>query len=121
MAAPSPLVIAQGKMEAIEAVRRVITSNRGQGNGNSNPLGLPLGVDGKPVELALVSFQGEEERERCVRCNILCTFLANQPRLVHSFNGLSHVHQTLVLILQEPGGGEPHPMKEWFLGATGPQ
>ena len=58
MASPSLLVIAQGKREAIEAMHRVITSTRGQGNGGNNPLGFPLGVDGKPVELKVVLLQG---------------------------------------------------------------
>ena len=115
MATPSPLVIAQGKMEAIKAVKRVITSNRG-----SNPLGLPVGADGRPVELSLVSFQGEEEGERHVRCNMLCTLLAGQPKLLHSFNGLTQAHQTLVLMLQEPEKRGAHSMKEWFLGASRP-
>ena len=59
MASPSLLIIAQGKREAIEAVRKVITSTRGQGKGGNDPLGLPLGVDGKPIELKVISLQGE--------------------------------------------------------------
>ena len=107
MATPSSLVIAQGKMEAIEAVKRVITSNRG-----NNPLGLPVETDGKPVELSLVSFRGDGEEERHVRGNMLCKLLAGWPKLLHSFNGLTQAHQILVLMLQEPAGKGDHLMKE---------
>ena len=51
MAKPSPSAIAQGKMEAIEAVRKVITPCEGD-----NSLGLPTEVDGRPVELSLALF-----------------------------------------------------------------
>ena len=67
MATPTSVAIAQGKIEAIEAVKREFTSNRGH-----NPLGLPTEVDGKPVELALAPFQGDGEGERHVRGNMLC-------------------------------------------------
>ena len=47
--------------------------------------------------------------------------MANRLKLVQAFNGLSPVHQILVLLLQEPKEDEPHSVKEWFLQATGPQ
>ena len=121
MASPPSHVVKQEKLETIEAVRKVSTQTGGHIARDNNPLGLPHGKDRKPIELGIVSLQGEEERERHVRCNILCTFLAKRPRLLHSFNGLSHAHQTLVLMLQEPEGRGDHSMKEWFLGASGQQ
>ena len=115
MATPSSLAIAQGKMEAIEAVKREFTSNRGH-----NPLGLPTEIDGKPVELALVPFRGDEEGERHVRSNMLCKLLAERPKLLHRFNSLMQAHQILALMLQEPAG-QNYPLKEWFLEASGAQ
>ena len=51
MATPSPSAIAQGRMEAIEAVRKVTLPDKGD-----NSLGLPTEVDGRPVELSLAPF-----------------------------------------------------------------
>ena len=86
-----------------------------------NPLGLPQGKDGRPLELRVVLLPGTEDRERHIRCNSLCTYLANQPELTLAFNGLSHIHQVLVLLLYEPREDEPYAIKAWFLQATGPQ
>ena len=88
---------------------------------DNNLLGLPQGKDGRPIELRVVSLQGEEGQERHIRCNAFCTYLANQSELVQAFNGLSHVHQILALLLHKPREDEPHFVKEWFLRATGPQ
>ena len=83
MASPSPSAIAQGRMEAIEAVRKVITPCKGDG-----PSGLPTEVEGGPAEWSLAPFRGDGEEERHVRGNELCKLLAKRPELVHSFNGL---------------------------------
>ena len=88
---------------------------------DNNPLGLSQGKDGRPIKLRVVLLQGEEGRERHIRCNAFCTYLANQSELVQAFNGLSHVHQILALLLHEPREDKPHFVKEWFLRATGPQ
>ena len=95
MATPSPSAIAQGRMEAIEAVRKVITPCKGD-----NSLGLPTEVDGRPVELSLAPFRGDGEEERRVRGNELCRLLAKRPELVHSFNDLPAAQQLLTLMLQ---------------------
>ena len=113
MATPSPSAIAQGRMEAIEAVRKMITPCKGD-----NLLGLPTEVDGRLVELSLAPFQGDGEEERHVRGNELCRLLAKRPELVHSFNGLPADQQLLTLMLQEPAGAEGCAVKEWFLEAS---
>ena len=74
MATPSPSAIAQGRMEAIEAVRKVIPPCKG-----NNSLGLPTEVDGKPAELSLTPFRGDGEEERHIRGNELCRLLAKRP------------------------------------------
>ena len=94
MATPTSVAIAQGKMEAIKAVKREFTSNRGH-----NPLGLPTEVDGKLVELALVPFRGDGEGERHVRGYMMCKLLAERPKLLHHFNSLMKAHQILALML----------------------
>ena len=88
---------------------------------DGNPLGLPWDADGQPVKPRLVTIQGDGSRERHIRCNAFCTYLANQSELVQAFNGLSHLHQVFTLLLHEPREDEPHSVKEWFLRATGPQ
>ena len=99
MASPPAHIVEQGKREAIEAVRRAIAHSGAHMVRDNNPLGLPQGKDGRPPELRVVSLQGAEGRERHIRCNAFCTYLANQSVLVQAFNGLSHVHQILTLLL----------------------
>ena len=114
-------MVEKGKQEAIEAVWKE-TAHAGAHMGrDNNPLGLPQGKDGRSIELRVVSLQGEEGRERHIRCNAFCTYLANQSELVQAFNGLSHLHQVFVLLLHKQKEDEPHSVKEWFLRATGPQ
>ena len=102
MALPPAHIVEKGKWEAIEAVRRATVHSRAHMVRDNNPLGLPQGKDGRPIELRVVLLQGEEGRERHIRCNAFCTYLANQSELVQAFNGLSHVHQILALLLHEP-------------------
>ena len=120
MASPPAHIVEKGKREAIEAVQRAIAHSRAHIVRDNNPLGLPQGKDGRPLKLRVVLLQGTEERERHIRCNALCTYMANQSELVLAFNGLSHVHQVLALLLHEPREDKPHSVKEWFLRATGP-
>ena len=121
MASPPSCVVKQENLETIEVGQKVSTLAGGHMARDNNPLGLPHGKDGRPIELRVASLQGEEGRERHIRCNAFCTYLANQSELVQAFNGLSHVHQILALLLHEPREDEPHFVKEWFLRATGPQ
>ena len=99
-------MVEKGKWEAIEAVWRVTAHAGAHMVRDNNPLGLP---------------QGEEGRERHIRCNAFCTYLANRSELVQAFNGLSHLHQVFTLLLHKPREDEPHSVKEWFLRATRPQ
>ena len=121
MALPPAHIVEKGKQEAIEAGQRAIVHSGAQMVRDNNPLGLPQGKDGILLELRVVLLQGAEERETHIRCNAFCTYLANQSELVQAFNGLSHVHQILALLLHEPREDEPHSVKEWFLWATGLQ
>ena len=116
MASPPAHIVEQGKREAIEAVRRAITHSGSHMARDNNPLGLPQEKDGRPTKLRVVSLQGEEGRERHIRCNAFCTYLANKPELVQAFNGLSHVHQIFALLLHKP-----HLVIERFHQATGLQ
>ena len=118
MAWPPAHIIAEGKREAIEAVQKVTPHSGAHMVRNHNPTGLSQGKEGKPLELKVVSIQGEEEQDRHIRCNTFCTYLANQPELVQAFNGLSHVHQLFAILVHEPRADEPHYAKEWFLQAT---
>ena len=113
MATPSPSAIAQGRMEAIEAVRKVTLPDKGD-----NSLGLPTEVDGRPVEWSLAPFRGDGEEERYVRGNELCRLLAKKPELVYSFNDLPATQQLLTLMLREPAGVEGCAVKEWFIGTS---
>ena len=61
--------------------------------------------------------QGDKGRERHIRCNAFCTFLAGKPELVWAFNSLPHVHQIFTLLLHEPWEDRPHLFKEQFLQA----
>ena len=88
---------------------------------NSNPLGLPLDANGQATTLRLVTIQGDEVRERRIRCNAFCTFLANRPEYVQAFNSLPQQHQIAVLLLQEEWEDRPHLVKERFLQAPIPQ
>ena len=114
-------LVEKGKRDALEAVWRATSHSGAQTVRDHNPLGLPQGKDGRPLELRVVLLPGTEERERHIRCNALCIYVANQPELTLAFNGLSHVHQVLALLLHEPREDKPHSVKEWFLQATGPQ
>ena len=85
MASPPAHIIAEGKREAIEAVRKVTTHSRAHMVRDHNSAGLPRGKEGRSIELRVVSLQGEEGRDRHIRCNTFCTYLANQPELVQAF------------------------------------
>ena len=121
MASPPAHLIEKGKKEALEAVRRATGHSGAQIGQDCNPLGLPQGKDRRPLELRVVILPGTEERERHIRCNSLCMYLANLLGLTLAFNSLSHTHKVLVLLLYEPREDEPHAIKAWFLQATGPQ
>ena len=99
MASPPAQIVEQGKWEAIEVVWRTIAHSGSPMARDNNPLGLPQEKDGRPTKLRVVSLQGDEGRERHIRCNAFCTYLANQPELVQAFNGLPHVHQIFALLL----------------------
>ena len=88
---------------------------------DSNPLGLPLDANGQATTLRLVTIQGDEVRERRIRCNAFCAFLANRPEYVQAFNSLPQWHQIAVLLLQEEWEDRPHLVKERFLRAPSPQ
>ena len=119
MASPPAHIVEKGKREAIEAVRRAIAHSGAHVARDNNPLGLPQEKDRIPINLRVVMLQGEEGRERCIRCNAFCTYLANKPELVQAFNGLSHVHQIFALLLHEPREDKPHLVKERFFQVTG--
>ena len=59
---------------------------------------MPWETDGQLTEFRIILIQGDEERERHIRCNILCTFLANKPVLMWAFNRLPHVHKIFTLV-----------------------
>ena len=116
MATPSPSAIAQGRMEAIEAVKKVIPSSKG-----NHSLRLPTERCGKPDELSLTQFREDGEEERRVRSNELCKLLAKRPELMSSFNSLSAVQQLLTLMLREIPDRDGSTVKEWFLRASDSQ
>ena len=92
MASPPAHMVEKGKREAIEAVRRTIAHTGASMDRGHNPAGVSLGQDERPKELKVVSLPGEGGRERHVRCNTFCTYLANRSELVQAFNSLSHLH-----------------------------
>ena len=92
MAAPQAHIVEKGKREAIEAVRRTIAPAGACLDRGHNSIGVSLGQDERPKELKVVSLPGEGGRERHVRCNAFCTYLANRSELVQAFNSLSHLH-----------------------------
>ena len=112
MASPPAHMVEKGKREAIEAVRKATAHTGGHTGRDNNLSGLLQGKDKRPRELRVVSLPGEEGRERHIRCNAFCTYLANQSELVQAFNGLSHLHQVFALLLYEPREDEPHSVKE---------
>ena len=115
MASPPAHLVEKGKRDALEAVRRVTGHYGAQTVRDCNLLVVPQEKDGRPLMLRVVSLPGTEERERHIRCNALCTYVANLPELTLAFNGLSHVHQVLVLLLHKPRENKPHAVKAWFL------
>ena len=121
MASPPAHMVERGKREAIEAVRKAIAHAGAPVDKGHNQAGVSPEQDERPKELRVVSLPGEGGRERHIRCNTFCTYLANRSEQVQAFNSLSHIHQVVVLMLHKPKEDEPHSVKEWFLRATGPQ
>ena len=115
MALPPAHMVERGKREAIEAVWKAIAHAGAHVDRGHNPAGVPPGQDERPKELKVVLLPGEGGRERHVRCNTFCTYLANRSELVQAFNSLSHLHQVVALLLHKPKEDEPHSVKEWFL------
>ena len=112
MASPPAHIVEQGKREAIEAVQRMIAHSGSPVVRDNNPFGLPQEKDRRSTKLRVLSLQGGEGRERHIRYNAFCTYLANKPELVQAFNGLSYVHQIFALLLHEPREDKPHLVKE---------
>ena len=112
MASPPAHMVEKGKREAIEAVREAIAHAGAYVDSGHNLAGVPPGQDERPKELKVVSLPGEGGRERHVRCNAFCTYLANRSELVQAFNSLSHLYQVVALLLHEPKEDEPHSVKE---------
>ena len=101
MALPPAHVVEQGRQEAIEAVRRTIAPLGDPVASDSNLLVLSWHEDGQPTILRLVIIKGDKMQERRIRCNTLCTFLANRQEFVQAFSNLSQKHQIAALLLQE--------------------
>ena len=132
MAAPSPLVIAQEKMEAIAAVRTTVTPSKAdlQAGGALGSEAAPPGqppesskveenkTGEEPVKWAMAPFKDDGEEERRVRGNLLCKLLARRPALVRKFNELPEIQQLLVLTLQEAESGKGERLKEKLLEAS---
>ena len=121
MASPPAHMIEQGRQEALDAIRRTVAPLGDPVASNSNPLGLPLDANGQATTLRLVTIQGDEVRERRIRCNAFCMFLANRLEYVQAFNRLLQQQQLAVLLLQEQWEDRPHLVKERFLQASSPQ
>ena len=116
MATLSPSAIAQGRMEAIEAVRKAIPPSKGKPS-----LRSPIEGCEELDKLSVIQFKGEGREERRVQSNELCKLLAKRPELVPSFNSLSAIQQLLTLMVKESPDKEGSMVKERFLTAPDSQ
>ena len=108
-----PDQVAQGQREAVDAVRKAM-ANLPPVSGE-NPLGLPLDGEGQVPSINVQEIPGEERQARFDQENQFCRYLNRRDGWVAAFDGLSHFHQILAVLLAENIEQQPNLVKDSFL------